>query len=61
MRRLLDALFGLWQPPPDLPNPPPSRVPEPKPRRPGGLRDAVAVAEPDCNPPVDARSSPLPR
>ena len=61
MRRLLDALFALWQPPPDLPNPPPSRVPEPKPQRPGGRGDAIAIAEPDPDASVDARSSALPR
>ena len=58
MKRLLDALFAGWQPPPpDLPHPPPSRVLEPKPHRPGGLRDAVAIAEPVPDPAVEVRSS----
>jgi hypothetical protein len=59
MKHLLKQLYArlaVWHPPPPDP-PPPSRAREPKPHRPGGGRDAIAVAEPDPERSVDVRSS----
>jgi hypothetical protein len=61
MKHLLEKLYARlarWvPPPPDFPHPPHSRVLEPKPRTPGGRRDAIAVAEPEPDVSVDARAS----